>query len=168
MASEKQCNDCGTPATVFLTFVTEGKVKSVALCKAHAEQTGVIDTPAFGLLGDDAPDVIIAEGGLGLRCHSCGLTQRDFERTGRIGCMTCYETYGSLLRPVLRKVQFGGEHLGKIPRGVLARNEAAISNRIRHLKTRIDDAVAREDYEDAAVFRDQINGLIELAEKAKG
>ena len=78
-------------ATVHLTQMVEGKTKKVDLCEACSKEKGVDDPTGFSLadlllgLGAAQEMAQAAAGGPELKCPSCGFTQADFKKTGRLG-----------------------------------------------------------------------------------
>lgn len=121
----------------------------------------------------------------GVVCPTCGTTYENFVESSRFGCADCYSVFGPLLGENIRHLQGSERHVGKRPDFVI-REEAAkaeeraaettvsgdenvedalpkLTNeeRIRLLQARIKDALRREDYEEAAVLRDEIRGLKE-------
>src|SRR6188768_1638 len=101
------CNLCKEkPATVFLTDIKSDKVQKVDLCEACAKSKGVNDSNfalADLLLGLGASQEIEqAAGGAELKCKSCGFTQADFKKAGRLGCSECYVTFSEGLEGLLK------------------------------------------------------------------
>ena len=96
-----------------------------------------------------------------MRCESCGFTQQDFKKSGRFGCPSCYDHFGSLLEPMLDTMHKGIAHTGKIPKRALERK--SIYERLTQLETDLDHAIKAERYEDAARFRDEINQVRQAA-----
>lgn len=91
-----------------------------------------------------------------ISCPTCGLTPKDFKEHGRLGCPTCYEVYEEKLLPLYRKLHNGAEHLGKVPG---TRKSEVSPEQLKALRARMDEHVIREEYELAAVVRDQIRSL---------
>ena len=48
-------------------------------------------------------------------CPVCGMTADDYHRTSRLGCAHCYEHFATPLAPVIRDMQPGATHVGKVP-----------------------------------------------------
>src|SRR5438445_613067 len=77
-------------ATVHLTQMVEGKTKKVDLCEACSKEKGVDDPTGFSLadlllgLGAAQEMAQATAGGPELKCPSCGFTQADFKKTGRL------------------------------------------------------------------------------------
>ncbi|MDQ8201518.1 UvrB/UvrC motif-containing protein [Pelagicoccus sp. SDUM812003] len=155
----KKCGHCAAPTTLHLTKVVNGKVYKLGVCancpEAAAIQSGVgwdlLDTPAV------APVSNPSQSG-SRKCPDCGLTPADFKEYGRLGCPTCYEVFQEKLEPLLKTLHRGVTHLGKAPRG---RRRSISPEEIEALKRRMDEHVSREEYELAAVVRDQLKSLEE-------
>jgi protein arginine kinase activator len=90
-----------------------------------------------------------------LRCEHCGFTQNDFKKHGRFGCPHCYETFNSMVEPMLDNMHKGTNHTGKVPQKALDRK--SLYDRLTQLEGNLEDAIKSERYEDAARFRDEIN-----------
>ncbi len=151
-------------ATVHLTQVVNGAVKKLHLCEACAKESGVdLQNPvsiADLLLGLGQP----AQGSAAAdkACPACHMTQGDFRKTGRLGCPVCYEAFAEELGVLIKAMQRHDQHVGHIPRGQAVRiRRTAEMNR---LQKAMDEAVARENFEDAARIRDQIQQLRREAE----
>jgi protein arginine kinase activator len=85
------------------------------------------------------------------------MSYEDFQRTGKLGCDQCFDTFRDQLEPVLKRVHGNVEHNGKIPSSVSASIKA--SREIIKLKEQLNKAIQGEDYEKAAVIRDRIKAL---------
>ena len=48
-------------------------------------------------------------------CPVCGMTADDYRRSLRLGCAHCYEHFATPLAPVIRDMQPGATHVGKVP-----------------------------------------------------
>lgn len=92
-----------------------------------------------------------------IQCPKCGLTLDGFKRSGRLGCNECYETFISNLEVVLDKVQGKNVHIGKIPEK--SESELKIKNQIFNLKKDLKEKIKKEEFEDAALLRDEIKML---------
>ena len=95
-------------------------------------------------------------------CPNCSMSYRDFAREGKIGCSVCYDTFREELTPLLLRIHGAGNHRGKIPKR--AGGTLALKQRIDLLRARQERAVAKEEYERAAEYRDEIRALaVQLA-----
>jgi len=166
MSVKVKCVDCGKAATIFVSEIVDAKIRKCAYCAEHALEAGVLAPASYGLLGSVAAKKagIFTLGRESIHCPTCGLRQEDFDKNGRFGCPSCYKTFGDLLRPLLLKLHTGSRHRGKIPHKALAHH--LLDDRLKYLQGRLDNAVAKESYEDAADYRDKITEIKQLAEEA--
>lgn len=163
-----KCDFCENKATVFLTQLVEGQMKKVCLCDSCAKERGVTDPTGFslvdqlmsGVAGGAAASAAgtvstVARGGR--QCVTCGFTLDDLKRVRRFGCSDCYATFADEVGQMIRGMHKGITHIGKVPAGLMAlqyRNQ-----RIEELRSRLDQAIASESYEEAAGIRDEIRNL---------
>ena len=91
------------------------------------------------------------------RCKKCGRTYSEFQKTGKFGCAECYEAFSAPVDVTLRRIHSSCEHKGKIPQAA----GAGISKKkkIESLKAQIADAVAKEDYERAALLHKELKSV---------
>ncbi|MBX6378220.1 MAG: UvrB/UvrC motif-containing protein [Clostridia bacterium] len=161
------CQECGKrPATVHVTKVVNGHKTEFHFCGSCAREKGEIGLtaePPFSihnlvgsLLGVEAfgPPAVAM-----VRCERCGTTYQEFSRSGLLGCAHCYEVFREPLQPVLRRVHGATAHTGKMPRR--AAGTLGVRRRVEDLRRRLQEAVAREEFEAAARIRDEIRSLEE-------
>jgi protein arginine kinase activator len=147
-------------ATVHLTQMVEGKTKKVDLCEACSKEKGVDDPTGFSLadllLGlGAAQELAQASSGADLRCPTCGFTQADFKKAGRLGCAECYTTFAEGLEGLLKTMHKGTKHVGKVPQ--IMKRSQDLAERLKSLQKKLEKAVADEDFETAVHLRDEIN-----------
>jgi len=155
MASPLKCDLCSKPATVHLTQIINNKVHKVDLCESCAQAKGVTDPSGFSLADLLLKASLTPEPSGALRCEHCGFTQSDFKKHGRFGCPHCYDTFKTLVEPMLDNMHKGVIHTGKIPRRALERK--SLYDKLTKLELGLTDAVKSERYEEAARYRDEIN-----------
>jgi protein arginine kinase activator len=146
-------------AKVHLTQIIEGKTKKVDLCEACSKAKGIDDPTGFSLA-----DLLLGLGAAqeleqgsskgGVRCAGCGFTQADFKKQGRFGCPECYGTFAEGLEAMLKSMHKGIRHVGKMPQSLQQSKD--FEDRIRALQRKLEKAVLDEDFECAAVLRDEI------------
>jgi protein arginine kinase activator len=146
-------------ATVHLTQIAGDKMQKVDLCEECAKTKGVNDPTGFSLadllLGLGASQEIEqAAGSTGLKCPSCGFTQADFKKAGRLGCPECYQTFAEPLAGLLKTMHKGTRHVGKAPESL--RQSLDLSDRLKTLQKKLAKAIEAEDFEEAAILRDEI------------
>lgn len=89
-----------------------------------------------------------------IRCPRCGYTQREMVLYRRAGCAHCFEVFGRTVERLLRLHQTETAHRGRVPRR-LDRYRRVFVER-EELLNRLSIAVEAEDFEAAAVLRDQL------------
>ena len=93
------CNVCGqSEATIHLTEILNNQMVEVHLCESCAEQKGTDFKVHF-----DFNKLLASLGDIGVElqperlakvsCKDCGMTYEEFGRTGRLGCVHCYQGY---------------------------------------------------------------------------
>lgn len=122
-------------------------------------------------------------------CPTCGTTYEEFVKDSRFGCPDCYSVFDPLIGENIKHLQGSERHVGKRPRtdgnglsagaqdgdgGTQKRTDSAdgaaagrfaaevpLRERMELLQARIRNAVQREEYEEAAVLRDELHKLKE-------
>ena len=152
--------NCDNEATVHLTEIVNGEMKKIDLCEECAKEKGVTDPQGFALadllLGLGASSEMDAAG-IELECPTCGFTQIDFKKTGRLGCSACYTVFAEPLEGMLKQMHKGTQHLGKVPKALRAKMD--ITRQRDHISEQLQKAVDTENYEEAARLRDQLKEL---------
>ena len=93
-----------------------------------------------------------------IKCSRCGLSYSDFRKTFQLGCSQCYKTFKEQLEPMLRRIHGSIIHKGKVPSKAPVKAEVP-KDEIKELKTKLAEAIKREEYEEAARLRDEIRTL---------
>jgi protein arginine kinase activator len=146
-------------ATVHLTQIAGDKMQKVDLCEECAKHKGVNDPAGFSLadllLGLGASQEIDqSTGGTELKCPKCGFTQADFKKAGRLGCSECYATFADGLEGLLKTMHKGTRHIGKVPLALQQNKDQA--ERLKTLQKKLAKAIDEENFEQAALLRDEI------------
>lgn len=149
-------------ATVHLTQMVEGKTKKVDLCEACSKDKGVDDPTGFSLadllLGLGAAQEIEQAGaGAEIKCPHCGFTQADFKKAGRLGCADCYKVFSEGLETLLKTMHKGTRHVGKVPQ--VYKQSQDLADKLKSLQKKLEKAISDEDFENAAVLRDEVKAL---------
>ena len=136
-------------------------MQKVNLCDSCSKAKGVDDPTGFALadllLGLGAAQEIERGSGSAQRCPGCGFSQADFKKTGRLGCAQCYETFAEGLNSLLKAMHKGTHHTGKIPERISKKIERETA--VKTLQRDLEKAVEQENYESAAMIRDQLRQL---------
>ena len=157
-----QCSVCKEkPATVFLTHIENDKMHKVNLCEDCAKTKGVDNPTTFSLADADlllglgaAQEITQTPGGVDLKCPRCGFSQADFKKSGRLGCPECYKTFSEPLDGLLKTMHKGTRHVGKVPESL--RQTRDLNDRLKQLQKKLSKAIEEEDFEEAAILRDEI------------
>tara|TARA_B100001123_G_C15217265_1_gene989760 strand:+ start:156 stop:674 length:519 start_codon:yes stop_codon:yes gene_type:complete len=158
MAKNIKCNSCDNPATVHLTQIVNNQIHKVDLCEKCAKDKGVADPGGFSISDMFSGELDSSPGNENeLTCSACGFTHADFRRNGRFGCATCYLSFETILEETLEGMHSGTHHRGKVPQVMLGRLKNQV--KIERVERSLNDAVAAENYEAAARFRDQLSSL---------
>ncbi len=112
-------------------------------------------------------------------CPECGQNLQDFKETGLFGCPHCYSKFRKMIEPLLDEIHSRHQHLtnDNIPQSksltleiVNDKDRNSDNNKIEldrltgnpeiiTLKKSLKTAIEAEDYEQAAVIRDQIKKI---------
>jgi len=155
------CQVCQqSKATVHITDTVPEK-RERHLCEDCAEREGVIiksHQTTNEILQQFIKHKVGLGAGEGIRCESCGLTFREFQSKGQLGCPRCYTALGPLLMPLIERAHEGGtHHVGKVP--VTAEDTVRKQAGLVRLRQELQDAIDQENYERAASVRDEIQAL---------
>jgi protein arginine kinase activator len=156
-----QCEICHQKeATVHFKHAHDGAVREMHLCDACAAKKGLdLQTPLsltdflFGL--DGQPRAAEPQEAV---CKNCGMRWGHFQKASLLGCPMCYETFGDEMIPVLEGYQKCGPHVGKVPSRQRRSSEIAL------LQKALQEAVANQNFEEAAKLRDRLRDLREESE----
>lgn len=112
-------------------------------------------------------------------CVGCGLSYAQFKKNGLLGCPACYQTFEDRIGPMIERAHEGGcNHVGKVPRRALSTCQSAgdasridsllgdvrqREERLESLRQRLAKSIHDEEYEQAAMLRDELTRLTTLA-----
>lgn len=165
MAKPLKCDVCSSPATVHLTQIINNQIHKIDLCENCADQKGITDPSGYSLADLLVkPEADSGSDAAALSCPECGCTQREFKKTGRLGCAVCYDTFAGVVSSALLNMHKGDSHRGKVPQRALER--VAFSDRLGSLEIGLKEAISGERYEEAARMRDEIIELKKAMEAA--
>lgn len=160
------CEKCNkNNATVHFQQNVNGQQTEYHLCNECAAELNILNMqPTFSNMFDgflnsflNSDNFIKTSQITNHICPTCSSTINDIKNTGRLGCADCYTTFADYLEGVLKNIQFGNNHTGKIPKK--AGGEIKTKREIENLKIKLAKAVENEEYEEAAKLRDRIKEL---------
>lgn len=152
------CNECKKAIAVHYTEIAADKMTHTAMCAdcPHLEKRqkgSLVKCAAEGAYVETA-----------LACGNCG-TSLDAIRMGHnLGCFECYDVFGDVIidemikdgrisRHFTANARSQPLHIGRSPGEV---TEISPTLRLIALNEALDETLIREDYEQAALLRDQI------------
>ena len=94
-------------------------------------------------------------------CPVCGTSSGELSKHQRLGCPECYNIFNEELRHILEERGVGGTYTGSMPHR-LANFKSVLVDRMQ-LKVKLEQSVALEEYEKAAMYRDRLKALDKCA-----
>lgn len=165
-----ECGECKKPVYVFYTEIVGDSIIRNAMCA---------DCPILKRKLKGAPHAegaeTLAEGNAALACGNCGTTLEAIRLGTPLGCSECYQVFDDVLLPEMlaaNKVPTRLAttkksipiHIGRAP-GELQKINPSL--RVLALNDALNEMLKRENYEQAAWLRDQINALTDKGENKK-
>ncbi len=171
------CQNCNkNSATIHYKSNLNGNTAEKYLCSECAEKMGLSKTAAFqpidlidGFLGSGSDDIFgsLLAGMMNDNnvktineprvCTKCGMRFSDFLHGGKIGCADCYKTFSSSLGSTIKRLHGKSTHCGKMPEGFAGQNQN--KKKIEELRSKLANAIEKQEYEMAAKYRDEIKAL---------
>lgn len=167
----KKCRRCSKSATLHITEIHDGNANAVHLCDSCAreyldEESEQSPNSPTAELTAKLEALVSDEGDADARCSNCDISFGEFREQGRLGCPTCYEEFRDELVPLLDNIHEGAVHLGKRPRRSPTQTED--QSRLIQLRHRQKEAIDKEDYEQAAGLRDEIQAIEDSLRQPSG
>ena len=164
-----KCDQCDQPATIHLTELNNGKLRSLNLCEQCAKQhngfnksintVGLADLLS-GISKSSTTPSSKRNQPFVKQCENCGLQFEELQQEGKFGCAECYPTFQRALGDMLRGIHGTVKHAGKKPILEIPVSPKIQSiNTVTQLKAELDHAINSEDFETAIQLRDRIREL---------
>lgn len=169
------CIECKeNPATLHFTQIINGKKTEVRVCERCAQKEGYVTSTdetfslhelLTGLFNASSQSNQVGiqnerffDHFTELKCEKCQLSFSQFQRIGKFGCANCYEAFKPRLNTVIRRVHSGNTaHKGKIPKRKGGRLH--LEKEIAMYREYLQQLIAEENFEEAAIIRDRIKEL---------
>ena len=161
-----QCQICNkNDATIHLTEIAEGIRTEMHICEQCAAEQNIavknhipINELLSNLLASQPAEDEISISEEKIACPNCGFTLAQFRKEGVMGCPYDYEIFEKQLESLIEKAHTGSSsHCGKVP--VSTPQDTKQQMKLLQLRKKLDLAVQTEDYETAAMLRDQIKQI---------
>ncbi len=175
-----KCEKCNNnEATIHLTEIVKNVKTELHLCEQCARRAGVSSKVSnFSLTLHDMLSFIDLEemkhDTSNVSCRHCGYSFSEYKKSGMLGCPCCYLEMGTHLLPSLKSLYDSEFHTGSTPSHFIEPNGnknmflapqsgnpemTDETSHISELQKKLDAAVSREQYEEAALIRDRIREL---------
>lgn len=163
-----ECSECKRPIRVHYTEIVGNHMTHTGMCAECPElERRLRGVPLAELKGTSASG--------GLACGECGTTLQALRVGNPLGCSNCYEVFGDVVIAELAATEKIPSriannkkiiplHIGRTPGETQEMNP---SLRLLALNEELTETLKREDYEQAAWLRDQINALTEKQPQEK-
>lgn len=158
------CGECKRPIAVCYTQIVGEKMTRVVMCAEcpHLERR------LYGTIKKE-PSLDKTDAETSLVCGNCGTTLEEIRTGHKLGCASCYDVFSDvLIDELVRSCKISKHlttnkktmplHVGRAPGEV---SEISPTLRLIALNEALDEMLIREDYEQAALLRDQIKTLKE-------
>lgn len=170
--AERMCEECGTKEACYtISVMMGGEVTQRYLCADCMAKMNmslasgnikhllrsIMTAIAGNAAGADAGQAEEKEQVEEIVCPRCQTTLSQFTKSGRLGCPGCYQAFQGQLTQMLQQIHGRVQHAGRKPLS----SEAAQRQRTLHgeLQRQMEQAVAMEDFETAAILRDRIRAM---------
>lgn len=98
-------------------------------------------------------------------CPVCGMDYSEFERTGLLGCPSCYDVFNEQLLTYIERIQGKTVHVGKVNQNA---REQDITRLLFSLREKFESAVRERRYADAERINEKISDLCKLLDGKGG
>lgn len=128
------------------------KFESHLCAKCSAELAGSLHSK----LSDDVCAWLFGSPAHKKVCPVCGTSYSEYEKTGLLGCASCYDVFKEELLPAIHAIQGKTEHVGKVE---LNNDELGLHRRLKSLQEQLEKALREKRYADAGKLNKRINEI---------
>lgn len=164
------CSECKKPIAVCYVEIIGEKISRTVMCAdcPHLERK------LYGRIRRESGGREVKA--TALVCGNCGTSLEGIRMGNLLGCAACYDVFADvLIEDLLREKRISRHltsnkrtqplHIGRVQGEV---TEVSPTLRLIALNEALDETLIREDYEQAALLRDQIKALKERSESDEG
>lgn len=145
------CQRCKKNAATenYVEIINGEKFESHLCAKCSSELYGELhskmsENVCAWLFGSSAPKKV---------CPVCGTTYADYERSGLLGCASCYDVFKEELLPAIKAIQGKVEHVGKVETN---NDDLGLHRRLKSLQVQLEAALREKRYVDAGKLNKRI------------
>lgn len=164
------CQNCGkNEANTHIKRIINGETTELHLCQKCAKHLGYGNffSSFFSSFLSELPPMLVQDNEE--RCPGCNSSFEEIASSGMLGCEECYYTFSEQLTPSISRIHGKNKHIGK--KGFFKRNrkDADMKNNdsvkeekadvIAKYKKELEEAVSKQEFEQAAVLRDKIKEI---------
>jgi protein arginine kinase activator len=182
------CEKCKTrEANVQLTQMVNGEVTTHHYCMKCAGMMNIVNSPMLddfplakmlaGLLAIQENDETDTAEYMDIECPTCHTKYSDIASDSKFGCPDCYDVFDPLISDTIKQLQGSDHHKDStaadraqediredvkadITRDIMpSAMDARKTEKLMELRRLLKVALANEEYEEAAAYRDQIRDL---------
>ncbi|MDR7857808.1 UvrB/UvrC motif-containing protein [Tissierella sp.] len=155
-------------ATIHFTKIINGNVEEKHICESCAKKNSDFDFEmpfSFQKIFTGFIDAKQKQNVKDISCN-CGLTYGKFMENGKFGCASCFEVFQDDVESLLKGIHGHINHNGKVPKR--ASNRILQRRAIGTLRSEMEESIENEDFEKAALLRDEIKKIQEEIDKIGG
>lgn len=151
----EQCNH--NNATTIVTKTINGATTTTHMCAECAFKAGYSNIFGNFTLNHIMSELDTKTAYPQKKCAKCGATFQQLLSSGKIGCSYCYHIFENELIPTIQKIHGKALHVGKRPHNKIKEQQPV--DLLEELKQRLDKAIEKQEFETAAILRDEINKM---------
>ncbi len=151
-----KCDFCDDrEAEIFIEQIQNGEKRQIHLCSECARK-GEFDPKGKNLEVSIRKLLANLTGSVSQvsACPVCGQTLEELRRRHNAGCPRCYTEFASEIEAYFEKQGRTGDYRGTVPMRYEQRRSVLESR--ASLQNKLNESIANEEYEKAAVYRDKL------------
>ncbi len=151
-----ECSECKKSVKVCYSEIVGNVINRYGMC----EECPALQRHLHGELASQNNTTKETESKAGICCGTCDTSLESIRMGTPLGCPDCYNVFSDILiYEILATSPTTGKHIhiGRSPDENIEINPSA---RLLALNEALNETLAREDYEQAAWLRDQINAIM--------
>ena len=154
------CTKCNQrPANVTFIQNINGAKTQYHLCEQCASQSGITPNAMFPPVQfDNLYTGFLPQAQTANVCPTCHLSFDEFSRGGKFGCEDCYDQFGTSLPTLMQRLHGSTHHIPSASKPQ-DKEQSRPQTQLAQLQLQLQQSVAAEDYETAAVLRDKIKQI---------